>query len=80
MLPPTHYKPYTTPTTAAYSTTQNNGPPNSPAFRTQAGIPGTCLLYHKDTLTEPTAAIKEHLMGFQPGTTAAPGLTERDKG
>ena len=36
---------------------------NSPAFCTQAGIPGTGLLYHKDTLTEPNAEIKEHLMG-----------------
>jgi hypothetical protein len=38
---------------------------NSPAFRTQAGILGTGFLYHKDTLTKPTATIKEHLMGFQ---------------
>ncbi len=52
---------------------------NSPAFRTQARIPGTCFLYYKDTLSEPSATIKEHLMGFHQGTTAVPGLTETDK-
>jgi hypothetical protein len=52
---------------------------NSPAFRTQAGIPGTCLLYYKDTLSEPSATIKEHLMGFHQGAKAAPGLSETDR-
>jgi ribonuclease HI len=52
---------------------------NSPAFRTQAGIPGTGLLYYKDTLLKPSATIKEHLMGFHEGTTAAPGLSETDR-
>ncbi len=52
---------------------------NSPAFRTQRGIPGTGLLDYKDKLPEPSPTIKEHLMGFHQGATAAPGLSENDR-
>ena len=48
-------------------------------MRIQAGIPGAGLLYLKDKITEPNSTIKEILMGFQPGTTAAPGLSEMDR-
>jgi hypothetical protein len=37
------------------------------------------LFYNKDTLREPNASIKELLMGFQPGATTAPGLSEIDR-
>ena len=52
---------------------------NSPAFRMHKGLPGNGLFYHKNTLREPNASIKELLMGFQPGTTEAPGLSEADR-
>jgi ribonuclease HI len=43
------------------------------------GLPGNGLFYHKNTLREPNASIKELLMGFQPGTTAPLGLSEADR-
>jgi hypothetical protein len=49
--------------------------PNSHSFCLKNGIPGPGLMYHKETLTEPNAIIREILMGLQPGTTAAPRLS-----
>jgi hypothetical protein len=50
--------------------------PNSHSFRLKHGIPGPCLMHYTETLIEPNATIHEILMGLQPGTTAAPGLSE----
>jgi hypothetical protein len=33
-------------------------------------------MYHKETLTEPNATIRKMLMGLQPETTAALGLSK----
>ena len=46
-------------------------------FRIHNGIPCHGILYYKDTPATPCAEIRESLMGFQIGDTAAPGLAER---
>ena len=53
--------------------------PASYKFRITRGRPGPGLLLHNNTLQEPTADIREALMGFTPGDTAAPTLTEEQR-
>ncbi len=53
--------------------------PKSHKFRLHRGKPGLGLLIHKNKLKEPTADIKEVLMGNPLGDTAAPGLSEEQR-
>ena len=53
--------------------------PNSHKFRTHKGRPGPGLLIHNNELKEPTADIREVLMGFRMRDTAAPGLSEEQR-
>ena len=48
-------------------------------FRMIRGRPGPGLLIHKQSLLEPTADIRELLMGFHIGDTAAPTLEESQR-
>ena len=50
--------------------------PSSHKFRLHRGKPGPGLLINNNELKEPTADIREALMGFPVGDTAAPGLSE----
>ncbi len=36
-------------------------------------------MYYKDTLIEPDGSIMELLIGFRPGSTTTPGLTETQR-
>ena len=53
--------------------------PGSHAFRFKGGKPGLGLMHHDGVLQEPPADIREIAMGFLPGATAAPGLSEKQR-
>jgi len=48
--------------------------PGTAPFRVHNGILGRGMIYALDTPSTPTAEVREALMGFRVGDTAAPGL------
>ena len=50
--------------------------PNTTPFRVRNGIPSRGMLYAMDTPATPSAEVREALMGFRVGDTAALGLSE----
>ena len=53
--------------------------PKSHKFRLHRGRPALGLLINNNVLREPIADVREVLMGFSGGDTAAPGLSEEQR-